>query len=164
MVKQLFCILSVLLASIFLATTVFAEVKLREVDFEVGPGSLTALGTATGIGNRETVARLEASGLAIVKCTNQDGETEPAQEYRLSVFGASESPISDKGIQVAIIDSGIGYDNECPNGNWSASIDFVFWTEATINVYDEDESLLASQDYSCITTRFPDSVTCTSVR
>ena len=53
----------------------------------------------------------------------------------------------------------------CPNSNWSASIDFVFWTGATINVYDlYTGTLLTSQDYTCITTRDPDTVSCTPVK
>ena len=163
--KKLFSTLSALLALMLLTSTVIAAAKLRDVSFNVGPGgNLTMRGTATGVGNREAVARLEASGQAEVSCYNRDGGLEPDQGYTIDVKGASFGGFDGKGIQVAIIDSGIAYDNECPNTNWTAHIDFVYWDSATITVIDlETGEALVRQDNTCVTTRDPETITCTPI-
>lgn len=167
--KELFSTLIAILALTLLTSTVFAAVRLRQVFFEVDQdGSLIVRGTATGFGNQELIARLVASGPAVVSCYNRDGELMPEQEYTIIVDGVSESifgGVVDNGIQVAIIDSGIDYDNECPNDNWSAEINFVSWSEATIMALDrETGEVLLRQDYVCTTIRYPTpSIACTPV-
>jgi len=59
-----------------------------------------------------------------------------------------------------------GIEGGCPNNNWRANIDFVFWTDATITVTDpstDPATVLLQQYYTCVTTRDPDSVSCTPV-
>jgi hypothetical protein len=42
----------------------------------------------------------------------------------------------------------------CPNDNWTATIDFVYWTDATITIQSLDtEEVLLTQQYTCVTTR-----------
>jgi len=53
----------------------------------------------------------------------------------------------------------------CPNSNWVGHIDFVYWTAATLTVHsgfnNPNGAILETQTYSCVTTRNPDSVSCT---
>jgi len=56
-----------------------------------------------------------------------------------------------------------GIQGGCPNDNWTANIDFVYWTNATITVTDpstDPDTVLLQQNYTCVTTRDPDSVSC----
>lgn len=155
--NKLFFILSVFLTSMLLFTPVLAGSRIQKIFFEVDQvGNLTVRGTITGLGNQEVIARLKASGLARVSCFNQDGVLEPNKGYTFLVDGATSETIigGDRGIEVAILKSGINYENECPNDNWSTEIDFIFWTDATISVLDRDtREVLNQYDYVCTAIR-----------
>jgi hypothetical protein len=57
-----------------------------------------------------------------------------------------------------------GTQGGCPNDNWTATIDFVYWTSATLTVIDNaSQTVVATQNYTCVTTRNPDTVSCTRV-
>jgi len=162
-----------LLAAVLLTSTVFAgAIKFSNVDFSLG--SLIANGTLTGLGNDDVRVQLDASGFPQVICTNNGGNEAPGQNPpKVSASGdellygfdlSRKNGKSPFGVETndppEFVDP-IVYG--CPNDNWTAQIDFIFWTEATIYVYDlETNDLLASQDYTCTTTL--DSVSCTPVK
>jgi hypothetical protein len=53
----------------------------------------------------------------------------------------------------------------CPNLNWTGHVDFVYWQNATLSVYDKaTNALLFTQDYLCDTTRDPATVSCWAVQ
>lgn len=172
MKRKIPSILFALLAALLLTSTVFAgAIKFSNVNFSLG--SLVAQGTLTGLGNDDVRVRLDASGFPLISCTNHGGNQAPGQNPpKVSASGDEllfgfdltrkngKSPFDVKTVAPQVLDP-IEYG--CPNDNWTAQIDFIFWTDATISVYDlETQELLASQDYTCTTTLT--SVTCTPVK
>jgi hypothetical protein len=172
--KKLFSMLAVLLVSALITSTASAggAVKLSGATFSLG--SLAASGNFTGLGgyNQGVTVELVASGFLVVTCTNQNGNQAPGQNSpQLSVSGeqfVGPQDISQKGAAPmnVIAEPGpiSGTQGGCPNDNWTAQIDFVFWTNAAISVRDTATgALLLLQDYNCTTIRNPDSVSCTAV-
>ena len=172
--KKLFSILAVFLLSALITSTASAggAVKLSGALFSLG--SLSAAGTLTGLGgyNQGVTAELVARGIPVVTCTNQNGNQAPGQNPpQVSVTGeqfVAPQDITQKGMSPMNITAEpgpiTGTQGGCPNDNWTAQIDFVFWTNATISVHDiATNDLLLQQDYTCTTTHNPDSVSCTAI-
>lgn len=174
MKKRLISILAVFLVSVLVASTVAAggNVKLSGVQFSLS--SLVAGGYASGLGNTDVTVVLDATGLPDVSCTNNGDNMAPGQNPpKITASGAQflihqtytrngRSPflVETEEPQPGLSATQLG----CPNDNWTASIDFVYWTEAILSVYDTASGeLLARQNYTCVTTRYPASVTCTPV-
>jgi hypothetical protein len=174
MKRNLFSILAVLLAAVLMTSTAAAggNVKLSGVEFSLS--SLIASGFASGLGNTDVTVVLEAAGIPDVTCTNSGGNQAPGQNpTKVSASGAQflihqtytkngRSPFSveTEEPQPGLTAEQLG----CPNNNWTATIDFVYWTGAFLSVYDTATgALLAQQKYTCVTTRFPPTVTCTEV-
>jgi hypothetical protein len=170
--RKISSVLIALLAAILITSTVFAgAIRLSGVTFKLG--SLIAEGTLTGLGKQDVVVQLDASGFPVVTCTNQGGNQAPGQNPpKVSASGQQllfgfdltrkngKSPFGVETNDPPVL-SAIEYG--CPNNNWTAQIDFIYWTNATIKVLDlETQELLASQDYTCTTTLT--SVTCTPVK
>ena len=169
--KILSLLLTVLLVSALMTSTASAggNVGLRKVQFSLG-NSLDISGILTGLGGYESVkAEFTAVGDPVVTCISQGGNTAPGQ---------NPSQVSATGVQIVkeIFKSGTkifveaeptltATEGGCPNNNWTANIDFVFWTHATLVVTDlaAPNTELLRQDYTCVTTRDPDSVSCTPV-
>jgi hypothetical protein len=175
MKKKLYAILTVLLITMMITSPVFARgaIKLSGVTFDLG--SLIATGYAGGLGNTDVTIVLDASGIPAITCTNYGGNDAPGQSYpKISAVGQQtllgNDPLRKNGKAAFFTETDdpetIPWDVAgCPNSNWTAHVDFIFWTDATILVYDTATNvLLASQDYTCITTRDPASVSCTAVK
>ena len=149
-----------------------ANIKLSGVQFRLG--SLVAEGFASGLGNTDVTVVLNATGVPAITCTNRGGTQAPGQyPSEVSASGSDflvhesytkngRSPFS---VETEEPQSGLtARQMGCPNNAWSVSIDFVFWTNATISVYNTaTNALLVRQNYTCTTTRFPASVSCTLV-
>jgi hypothetical protein len=174
MTKKLFSIIAVFLAMVLTTSTVAAggNVKLSGIQFSLS--SLVASGFASGLGNTDVTVILDATGIPDVTCTNYGGTQAPGQNpASVSASGAQylihetytkngRSPFSveTEDPQQVLTAEQLG----CANNNWSASIDFVYWTEATLSVFDTATGvLLTQQNYTCVTTRFPAFVSCTPV-
>lgn len=168
-------VLTVLLISMLFTSTVFAggAVKLSNVQF--GLGSLIATGFASGLGKTDVTVVLDASGIPAVTCVNYGGNAAPGQSYpKVSATGQQtllgNDPIRKNGRSPFFTETDdpetISWSEAgCPNPNWTGYIDFIFWTDATISVYDTASgALLQSQSYTCTTTRYPASVTCSPVK
>ncbi|HLO18700.1 MAG TPA: hypothetical protein VK206_27965 [Anaerolineales bacterium] len=145
---------------------------MRSVQFTLG--SLDVGGTLTGLGGypEGVTATLTASGIPVVSCTNQGGNESPGQNpSRVSASGIQLIPnqdITKKGtapLDVSAIPEPItAKEGGCPNNNWTAEVVFVYWTNATITIFDTaTNTVLLQQNYDCITTRYPPSVSCTPV-
>ena len=168
--KILSLLITVLLVTTLMTSTVSAggNVGLRSVQFSLG--SLDVTGTLTGLGGYKdgVVAELTASGTPVVTCTSRGGNKAPGQ---------NPSQVLASGVQLitkifkngtALVDvkaepTLTGIQGGCPNDNWTANIDFVYWTNATITVMDpstDPDTVLLQQNYTCVTTRDPDSVSC----
>jgi len=179
MKKKFFSMMAVLLITILMTSTVSAgaAIKLsKTVDWTLG--SLDASGFVFGLGYTDVTVVLNARGIPEVICTNQGGNQAPGQNpAELAATGSQvlpgddplrkngRSPFSVSAEPPATLP---GSQGGCPNDNWIAEITFVFWTNATISVYQGTDPnnlgpLLEQQNYTCVTTHNPDSVTCTPV-
>ena len=172
MKKNLFSLLSVLLMATLLASPVSAGPGIK---FSGGAnsvqwtlGSLIAQGSLI-VGNTDVKVILEASGVPAVTCTNQGRNPAPGQNPpNISATGAqtlqdrTKNGKSPFDVEASVPETLPGLQGGCPNNNWTAHIDFVFWDRAKITVTNlAGNTILLQQDYTCITTRNPDAVTCT---
>jgi hypothetical protein len=170
MKKKLYLLLSVFLLFAVMATPVSAggAVKLSSVRFSLG--SLIANGTLTGLGNSDVSVVIDASGPAAITCVNFGGNQVPGQSYpKVDAVGNQfldgdsairkngKSPFGVETVDPETVPWNLA---GCPSANWTGYISFIFWTDATISIYDANtEALLLQRDYACTTTLT--SVSCT---
>jgi hypothetical protein len=154
-------ILTALVAAILITTTVFAGSIRLSVSFSLG--SLIAQGSASGLGNQDVKIVLEASGVPVVTCTNKGGNQAPGQNPpKVSASGVSvlfgfdevrkngKSPYGVETEDPQTVDPVV---YGCPNANWTASVEFIHWTDAMIQVLDlYTGEVLLTQNYTCTTT------------
>ena len=142
------------------------------VDFSLG--SLIAEGRLTGLGTQDVAVVLDATGIPVVTCTNQGGNQAPGQNPPKVSARGSQFLVHQKYTKNGSTGFEVETNNPtplsakkmgCPNDTWTATIDFVFWTKATINVRADTETgaVLLSQDFDCVTTRTPANVSCTPI-
>jgi hypothetical protein len=176
MKRKLLSLLSILLITTLLTSPVSAGpgIGLRSVQFSLG--SLIADGYVTGLGRTDVTLVLAASGeRAEISCINNGGTIVPGQSSpRVDAVGIDNLAGNDasrkngKAPFNSETSDFIRWDLAgCPSSNWVGQIDFVFWTEATISVHEgfnnPNGPVLLTQNYTCVTTRNPDSVSCTPV-
>lgn len=165
MKKQLLTLLSVLLIATLAVSPVYAGgVKISA---STSLGSLFAKITATGLGSTDYVFVMNASGIASVVCTNYGGNQAPGQNYPhidgkdskdlpskdisrngKAIFNLHAVPVEETESYVLSWDAG-----GCPNENWSAKVDFVYWQSMIITAYDVSGAKVAENQYQCTTTR-----------
>ncbi|GIW24275.1 hypothetical protein [Meiothermus sp.] len=134
-------------------------------------GSLIAQGNVV-LGNIDAVVSLSASGIPLVTCTSPGGNLAPGQNPPRVSGSASQyiersftqngrSPFAlEADAQTSLSARRLG----CPNNNWTASIDFVFWDRAVVTLTNSATgALLEKRVFSCLTQRNPDSVSCTEL-
>jgi hypothetical protein len=174
--KKLLSLLSVLLIATLFVSPVSAGrgIGFSSVTFSLG--SLIADGFVTGLGKTDVTVVLDATGeRAEVSCINNGGTIVPGQSSpKLSAVGIDNLAGNDANRK----NGKAPFNTEtsdflpwnlagCPNSNWVGHIDFVYWTAATLTVHagfnNPDGAILETQKYSCVTTRNPDSVSCTPV-
>lgn len=146
-------------------------------------GSLIAKGDVAGLGTQDVLVVLTASGIPQVVCKNQGGNIAPGQKApRVSAEGSQLLPGNDPlrkngkapfnteaSVDTSVPLPGPSTQYGCPNDGWTAYYSgFVFWDTAEIKVTDDPfTTILASQNYSCVTTaatkKTPASVSCTPV-
>jgi hypothetical protein len=106
---------------------------------------------------------IEASGIPAITCINFGKNRVPGQSYpKVSASGNQfldgDSPVRRNGkspFGVETIDPESIPWNEagCPNANWTGHIDFIFWTDASISVFNAStQALLLKKEYTCTTT------------
>ncbi len=170
--RKVFALASGLLIAILVFSTAYAGgIKISGVSFSLG--SLISNGTVSGIGNTDVTMVLDASGTPVVVCINGGGNEVPGQSSpKVSAEGSQNllgnDPLRKNG------KSPFGVETQppapltwqqagCPNSNWTAEITFVYWTNASISVFDTStQALLLKQNYVCNTTLT--SVSCTLVQ
>ena len=163
MKKKILSFLSIFLITAFLASPVSAGpgIKLSRVQFSLG--SLIANGTLTGLGNEDVSVVIDASGMPLISCINNGGNIVPGQSApRVSASGSQfldgDSPVRKNGKSPFGVETEdpefIPWDEAgCPSANWTGHIDFIFWTDATISIYDANTQILQlKRDYACTTT------------
>lgn len=172
--KKFVAIFYAFLAAMLVTTSAGAggSVKLSSATFRLG--SLIADGTLIGLGKTTTtIVVLDASGPADITCTNPGRNPVPGRSSP-RVFASGQQQVGNNGLQkngkspfeVETDDPTIVPWNEagCPNSSWTGHVDFIYWTEATIRVLDTaTNAVLLEQQYTCTTTRFPPTVSCTPI-
>ncbi len=168
MKKRILSIAASALIAVLVFTNVFASGIKFTATFSLG--SLIANGAISGIGNTDVTMVLDASGIPAITCINNGSNSVPGQSYpKVSAEGSVLLPgnsllrkngKSPYGVETQAPAPLTWQQAGCPNSNWTAQIAFVYWTNATISVYDAGTgALLAKQKYVCNTTLT--SVTCT---
>jgi hypothetical protein len=158
--QKIFSIIMTVLMVLAMTTSTASaggNVGLKSVQFSLG--SLDATGTLTGLGGYPAGVRadLTASGIATVVCTNQGGNQSPGQNPNVSATGEQiirPQGITKKGTAPLDVKAELGpitaIEGGCANGNWTAEIVSVLWTNATISVYDNTTNeLLLERHYTC---------------
>ena len=172
--KKVFSLLVTVLLVVATTTSTASaggNVGLKGVQFSIG--SLDVAGTLTGLGGYKDGVQVDltATGNPVVTCVSPGGKDSPpgqnpsqvsatATQYITQIFKNGTAPVN-----VSAEPTLNGVQGGCANNNWTAQIDFVYWTHATIVVTNlSTGGVLLHQDYSCVTTRFPASVTCTLIK
>jgi hypothetical protein len=170
--RRLISILSLIILLVLTTTTALAAKPRFSSAITFSLGSLIADGRLVGLGTQDVAVILDATGIPVVSCRNQAGHLVPGQ---------NPPKVSARGTQILVHETytrngSAGFTVEtndplpssakkmgCPNDNWTATIDFVFWTKAIIEVRANivTGDLLLRQDFDCVTTRSPASVRCT---
>lgn len=165
--KRIIALATGILIAIMVFSTAFAGggVKISGTSFTIG--SLIANGNVSGIGNTDVTVKLVASGKAAITCTNNGSNDVPGQSSpKVSGMATDALPGSDPArkngkapfTDEAFAPGTVSWDvGGCPNSNWTATVTAVYWDKANISVYQGTDpnalgSLLASQNYDCITT------------
>jgi|KBSSwiStaDraftv2_1062776.scaffolds.fasta_scaffold1080497_1 hypothetical protein len=176
MKSRIISILSVLLIATLVTSPVSAGRGIGFSSVQFSLGSLIAAGYVTGLGKTDVTLVLDASGdRAEVSCINNGGSIVPGQSSpKIDAVGVQNLAGNDasrkngKAPFSTETSDFLSWDVAgCPNSHWVGHIDFVYWTDATLTVHQGFNSpngaILATQDYTCVTTRNPDSVSCTPV-
>lgn len=147
--KRLFVIGTLLLIMALVVPTVFgASVRLKggrnaEPSFNDGGLTLAVAGELSGLGNVDVQIDMVAEADVTSTCTNQGGNAAPGQNPAPATVEGSEvipadevkngnTPFGVVTIAPALIIEGAP---DCPNPNWTESIDDLAFTSATISVY-----------------------------
>ena len=171
--KKLFALAGGILIAVMVFSTAFAGggVRLSGVSFSLG--SLISNGFVSGIGKTDVTMVLSASGTPEVVCINGGTNMVPGQSSpKITAQGTEnlygndafrKNGKSPYGVETNP-PAPLTWDQAgCPNSNWTAEIVFVYWTNATIDVYDAvTGALLLEQKYVCTTTKT--SVSCTPTK
>lgn len=169
MTKKQITLLAILMIIILAVSPVSAggAIKLSG-SFKLG--SLISKGFATGLGNTDWVLVLDGVGHAGVVCTNKGENDVPGQSFPhvegsgIQVLTGND-PLRKNGKSPYEVTAKSQYEETqyisweeggCPNSNWTARVDFIFWDSASITVYDPlDTGYLnpvATYKYECVTT------------
>ena len=167
MKKKLYTLLTVLLISMFAASPVYAG----GVSGRIGLGSITFEGYAFGFSRDAVTLTLYAEGIPMVSCHSPGNKRVVPGQNPVPVTGETSAnqavPFDENGKFAVFLEAqpnvqGLSAKElGCPNNNWNATVDFVFWNYVRITVTENSTGdVLFQKDSSCTTTRNPDTITC----
>ena len=130
------------------AVSVASVALAANVHFKDGPTftdegtTLSASGALAGLGNKDVTITLTATGTADdITCTNKGGNVAPGQNKpKVTTVGETSVPVTE------IKNGNVAFSVEtaepfvtakqagCPNNNWTATVNDVDFTSATITV------------------------------
>jgi hypothetical protein len=104
--------------------------------------TLTAAGELAGLGNADVIITLSAEGAASALCRNRGGNIAPGQNKIPVLVGATQTVLAEEikngntpyRLTTAGPEQPTAAEAGCPNGNWTAEINDVAFTSATISV------------------------------
>jgi hypothetical protein len=113
--------------------------------------TLTAAGELAGLGNGDVVITLVAEGDASTLCRNRGGNIAPGQNRIPVVLDATQTVLASEikngttpfRLTTAGPEQPSSAEAGCPNGNWTAEINDVVFTSATISVEQAGALVLA---------------------
>jgi len=162
MKKKLNSFLVAMLIAIFAISPVYAG----GVSGKVGIGSITFEGYAYGFSRDAVTITLFGTGIPAITCHGPNGKVVPGQNP-VPVQGetsASYTPTFDENGKFAIkleaqpnIQGFTAKQLGCPNNNWNATVDFVYWNYVKLTVTEiSSGKVLWEKESTCTTTRYPE--------
>lgn len=141
-------VLKATLLGVVAAVAATSVALAANVHFKDGPvftdegTTLSASGALAGLGNKDVTITLTAVGTASdITCTNKGGKVAPGQNKpKVTTLGQQSIPVTE------IKNGNVSFDLEtaepfvtakqagCPNNNWTATVNDVEFTSATITV------------------------------
>lgn len=166
MKKKFSTILAVLLITMLAISPVYAG----GVSGKVGMGSITFTGFAFGFSRDAVTITLFATGIPVITCHGPNGKVVPGQNP-VPVQGETSANIAPEfdengkfAIQLEAQPNIQGFTTKqlgCPNNNWTATVDFVFWNFVKLTVTEiSTGKVLWEKESACTTTQNPDTITC----
>ena len=131
-----------LLVSTALALGLFAPSAFAAVKFHSGPTftdtgtQLNVTGNVSGLGNGDLTARLSATGIAKVECSNPAGNRAPGQDKSVTTTGTQSNIEVKNGRATFNVTSAAPTvsSSACPNKQWTATVIDVVFTSATLTL------------------------------
>jgi|GEM_PF-674238 len=163
MKKKLYSILAMLLLMMITTSTVYAGGYVRLTGAPSSGSPLHLDGYLTGLGGypQGVSITLIGSGVPVTTCTSPGGNQAPGQNPAQVTTSGSTS-VTDPDIikngkaPVSVVTEDLigttlpGKQGGCPNNRWTATIDSIAWTHATVWVYDNaNGNWLYHAEYSC---------------
>jgi hypothetical protein len=141
------------------------------VSGKIGLGSITFTGEAYGFSRDVVSLRLYAEGIPVVTCGDPGNKKLVPGQNPVPVTGetaATYDLTADENGKFSIYleaqPSIQGFTPKqlgCPNNNWSATVDFVYWNYVKLTVTEiSTGQVLWEKESTCTTTRNPDTISC----
>ena len=162
--------LYLLLVTWLVAMVAISPVYAGGVSGRIGLGSITFTGSAYGFSREAVTITLYAEGIPAVTCRNDSGKVVPGQNP-VPVTGAASASYDltadengkfDINLEAEPAITGMSAKKlGCPNNNWTASVDFVYWNYVKLTVTEISTGEVRwEKESSCTTTRNPDRISC----
>ena len=119
--------------------------------------TLTTTGKLAGLGNGDLQITVTTVGTATkITCTNPGGNQAPGQNKpRVNTIGSqtiNDTEIKNGSVNISVTTGApaqlTAKQAGCPNNNWTARIDDVTFTSATITVVQDDEVVFGPKTYT----------------
>ncbi len=145
------------LALTLLASTALAAINIHSYSVTFSGNTVTAIYDVSGLGNEGATLTVTAVGFASYTCTNKGGTAAPGQNPQ-PVTGTSPvvdfKPTGSNGRATATTSVTLSAPQTipakqagCPNGNWTATLNNVVLTGATVTITDNGSGQVIYQQF-----------------